>query len=142
MIFNVPIITIVGFGCLFVVITFGIFVLNPAEMFNAKRENEKFVNLMLTIIAFIIIFGSIIWWYNGTESGKRSAKTWQSNIDSGITRTVRVYDMDGDLLQEYTGKFDIDFSDNERILFDDEEGNRHVIYFKTGTVIVDEVDDE
>ena len=49
---------------------------------------------------------------------------------------------EGDLIHEYTGKFDIEFNDNERILFDDENGNRHVIYFKTGTVIVDEVDDE
>ena len=55
-------------------------------------------------------------------------------------RSVKVYDAIGNLLQEYEGKFDVDFNgDEQRILFDDEKGQRHVIYFKTGTIIVEEV---
>ena len=51
-----------------------------------------------------------------------------------------MYDAIGNLLQEYEGKFDVDFNgDEQRILFDDEKGQRHVIYFKTGTIIVEEV---
>ena len=46
--------------------------------------------------------------------------------------------MDGDVLAHYKGKFDVEYSD-ERILFDDENGQRHIIYFKSGTVVVDEV---
>ena len=53
---------------------------------------------------------------------------------------MKVYDAVGNLLQEYEGRFDVDFNgDEQRILFDDENGKRHVIYFKTGTVIVEEV---
>ena len=29
--------------------------------------------------------------------------------------------------------------DDDRILFDDENGLRHIIYYPTGTVIIDEV---
>jgi hypothetical protein len=46
-------------------------------------------------------------------------------------------DVTGNLLKTYEGKFDIDYDDN-RIIFDDETGKRHVIYYPTGTVIVDE----
>lgn len=142
MIYNVPITTLIVCGIITLVGVLCVFTIDFASFLPLKRQNTKIVNIILTIPIILIVFGFVFWWYNGTESGKRSAKTWQSNIDSGITRQVRVYDMEGDLLQEYTGKFDIEFNDNERILFDDENGNRHVIYFKTGTVIVDEVDDE
>lgn len=80
----------------------------------------------------------IIWYYNHTESGKRAVKTQESNFGGGITREVKVYDVEGDVIAEYKGKFDIEY-DNDRILFDDEKGNRHIIYYPTGTVIVDEV---
>lgn len=51
------------------------------------------------------------------------------------------YDMDGDELEYFRGRFDVDYED-ERIMFDDENGNRHVIYFKSGTVIINEIEGE
>lgn len=90
----------------------------------------------MAIIAGIWVFGN--WWYSSTEEGKRALKTQDSNFNGGITREVMVYDMDGDLLAEYRGKFDIEYSD-ERIMFDDENGQRHIIYFKSGTVVVNEL---
>ena len=45
--------------------------------------------------------------------------------------------MEGDLIQEYEGKFDIEYNEH-RIKFDDENGKRHLIYHDTGTVIIDE----
>lgn len=90
----------------------------------------------MAIIAGIWVFGN--WWYTSTEEGKRALKTQDSNFNGGITREVMVYDMDGDLLAEYRGKFDIEYSD-ERIMFDDENGQRHIIYFKSGTVVVNEL---
>lgn len=90
----------------------------------------------MAIIAGIWVFGN--WWYTSTEEGKRALKTQDSNFNGGITREVMVYDMDGDLLAEYRGRFDIEYSD-ERIMFDDENGQRHIIYFKSGTVVVNEL---
>lgn len=92
----------------------------------------------MALIAGIWVFGN--WWYTSTEEGKRALKTQDSNFNGGITREVMVYDMDGDLLAEYKGKFDIEYSD-ERIMFDDENGQRHIIYFKSGTVVVNELPD-
>lgn len=75
--------------------------------------------------------------YANTATGKRALKSQKSNFQNGIERTVRVYDVEGDLIQQYEGKFDIEY-DSDRILFDDENNKRHIIYYTTGTVIIDE----
>ena len=89
-----------------------------------------------SILAIVVIVGIIVWWFFGTAAGSRSLKTLRSNV-SGIERTVTVYDINGNVLKEYTGRFDVEY-DESRILFDDEDGKRHVIYYTTGTVIIEE----
>lgn len=93
--------------------------------------------LIITIIITIAICCSIGWWLYNTEGGKRAIKDTQSNVSGGIERTVTVYDLNGEVIQQYSGKFDVSY-DSERIKFDDEKGKRHVIYYTTGTVIIDE----
>lgn len=100
-----------------------------------------FVSILATIPICSCILFAMHWWYGNTESGKRAIKTQESNFDGGIRRHVSVYDAVGNLIQEWDGKFDVDFDgDEQRILFDDENGRRHLVYFKTGTVVVEEVD--
>lgn len=94
------------------------------------------VGLVITIIIVVFQF----WYYNNSESGKRALKTQQSNYNGGITRQLKIYDINGQLIQEYKGKFDID-SNSDRIIFDDEKGKRHTIYYSTATVIIDEIEE-
>lgn len=89
-------------------------------------------------IAVVALIG-MLWYYGNSEWGRRALKSQRSNLEGGITREVKVYDVTGNLIQKYSGKFDIEY-DDDRILFDDEDGKRHTIYYPTGTVIVDEVD--
>lgn len=105
---------------------------------TADNPNSAIVAIGVTVILLAATWIFPIWFYSNTEAGKRAMKTQDSNFNNGIEREVIVYDMDGDIIQTYTGKFDIEYED-ERILFDDENGLRHVIYFKTGTVIVNEI---
>lgn len=88
-------------------------------------------------IISIIILALMLWWFNNTAAGKRAFKTQESNFSDGIERIVKVYDATGNLITEYDGKFDITY-DDDRILFDDENGKRHIVYYPTGTVIIDE----
>ena len=90
------------------------------------------------IIILVIIAGIILYCIFGTESGQRAIKDFQSNFAGGLQRTVTVYDMEGDVIKEYSGKFDVEY-DSDRIKFDDENGKRHVVYYTTGTVVIDEV---
>ena len=88
-------------------------------------------------VALAVIFAC--WWSFCTEQGKRAYKDQVSNTAGGLPRTLRVYDMNGDLIESYTGRFDMDSNNNEQpIIFDDENGKRHIIYCMTGTVIIDE----
>lgn len=103
-------------------------------------EMEK-AHIVLSIITGVLVITGIIVggfaWLNNTESGKRTQKSWKSETSGGIERVVTVYDVNGKLIQKYEGKFDVDY-DAERIIFDDENGKRHVVYYTTGTVIIDE----
>ena len=89
-----------------------------------------------TAICIGVVFG-FLFYYNNTAGGRRAFKSQESNLNNGIERTVTVYDVEGEVIKEYDGKFDITY-DDDRILFDDENGKRHVIYYPTGTVTIDE----
>lgn len=90
------------------------------------------------IIGLILIITPII--YSNTAAGQRAYKDQQSNFNvNQITREVIVYDINGDIITTYTGKFDIETDNEKYILFDDEDGLRHIIYYTTGTIIVNEV---
>lgn len=88
------------------------------------------------LVGISLIFG-IIFFACNTESGKRAYKDQQSNFQGGISRTVTICDINGEILAQYSGKFDVETKDGW-LLFDDEAGKRHMIYVATGTVIIDE----
>ena len=123
----------IGFACLTVAILFMGFLIGFAF------GDGKIMAITMIISAALVVFVLIgmLFYYNNTAAGKRAYKSQESNFNYGIERTVEVYDATGNLLKTYNGKFDIDYDDN-RIIFDDENGKRHVICYPTGTVIVDE----
>lgn len=114
-------------------------------------ETQKYVAEKVTwkIVAIVLACALLIgaeWvghylWYRNTASGQRAVKTQRSNFSNGIEREVKVYDVNGEIVAWYEGKFDITY-DDDRILFDDEEGKRHIIYYPTGTVTIDEIGGE
>ncbi len=91
--------------------------------------------IMLVTVA---LCGVYIWYRNNSESGRRALRDQESNLTGGIERTVSVYDINGNLIKEYAGRFDIETDHASYILFDDENGDRHMIYYTTGTIIIDE----
>lgn len=123
---------IVGFAILGIV--------GSVYFFHYASEYEDWKGILggcVSIIVALAICVALAWFLYGTESGSRALKDFQSDVGGGIERTVTVYDMEGDVIAEYSGKFDVE-SDNEKIKFDDEDGKRHIIYFTTGTITIDE----
>lgn len=89
------------------------------------------------ILAALFIITPIV--YSNTEAGKRALKNQQSNFGNGIERIVEVYDVNGQLIKTYEGKFDVETqAEGKYIKFDDENNKRHMIYYTTGTVIIEE----
>lgn len=95
------------------------------------------VGTLCGMIVSAILLGFMLWYFGSTEKGKRAMKSQESNFNGGIERTVKVYDIKGEIIAEYEGKFDVDYNEN-RIIFDDENGKRHIIYYNTATVVIDE----
>ena len=96
-----------------------------------KRFAIKMGVLALCLVGFLLCSCS--------ESCARSFKDFNSDFGGGLPRSVKVYNIDGDLVAEYTGKFDIETDNETYILWDDEMGKRHIIYFSTFNVIIDEI---
>lgn len=79
--------------------------------------------------SIVIAFGLLTFW-----------TFWQPEVEGDLYKVVKVYDMQGEQIAEYKGKFDLEEQQtNEvtKIKFDN-DGKRHIIYCSTGTVIIDE----
>ena len=135
-------------GCLFIsIVLIGIgafirYLIKENSYDDSKTPVSANIVLAITIILSIIVWIGFGWYYNNTAAGQRDLKSQRSELGDGITRELTVYDMQGEVIETYKGKFDIDFSSSqsgERIVFDDEQGIRHVIYPGGGIVIINEV---
>ena len=131
-------------GTIVIIVTVGIIgllIAASALAYGIAEKSAGFIALGVVIAAVAAAICFLIgWWQLNTESGKRAYKDQQSDLNGGIQRVVSVYDVSGDLIQEYTGKFDIETDNETYILFDDEDGLRHIIYYTTGTIIIDELE--
>ena len=129
------------------IIGFGIFIVNESAIdsqeYDEKRRGyiykKKYRKSVIAVFvaAVVLLLVGMLFYYNKTESGKRAFHTQESNFNGGLERKVTVYDAIGNVLYEYEGKIDVEY-ENGKVLFDDENGKRHVIYYNTGTAIVEE----
>jgi hypothetical protein len=110
---------------------------------NSIIENDSAAAIISMLIGLVLgglFIGGAIFYLN-TESGKRAIKDLESEMNNGISRTVSVYDVQGELIKEYSGKFDVETGNSSGapyIKFDDEKGKRHIVYYTTGTILIDE----
>lgn len=109
-------------------------------MFLPAKKKTRIITLLVELALLIALIGGCGIYRTHTESGKRGLKSWQSETSGGINRTVTVYDIKGEEIAKYTGRFDVEESSQEgvvKIKFDC-NGKRHIIYAQTGTVLIDE----
>lgn len=119
----------------------GVIIFMIVEKVEAKY---KIIALIIEVVLIVAMVGGCAAYHTKTESGKRNLKTWQSETSGGIDRTVTVYDINGEEVAKYTGRFDVEESSQEgvvKIKFDC-DGKRHIIYAQTGTVLIDENEED
>jgi len=123
----------------------GTAVLIAASYFIAVRISRTYRNAKLkTVIYGITVLLVAGWWIclawcqQGLSSGASVKKLQNSGFTQGVEKIITVYDTDGDVLEQYRGKFDLEYGD-ECITFNDIGGNRHLISYSSGTVTVHEV---
>ena len=110
---------------------------------NAFDEESKGFVLagVFVLVITASVCGTIYWYCSTSASGQRALKDQQSDLSGGISRTVTVYDVSGKEIKSYSGKFDVETGNDDNatyILFDDDNGKRHIIFYTTGTICIDE----
>lgn len=123
-------------GIIFCVIC-SIFVIFLGVMIGSSTK--PLAGILIAVILVAGIWGGSSWYYNNTASGARAIKDQQSNFNNGIERHIVVKDYSGGVIAEYEGKMDIETDNETYVLFDDEEGKRHIIYNTTGFILIDEI---
>lgn len=123
-------------GIIFCVIC-SIFVIFLGVMIGSNTK--PLAGILIAGILAAGIWGGAHWYYNNTASGARAIKDQQSNFNNGIERHIVVKDYSGGIIAEYEGKMDIETDNETYVLFDDEEGKRHIIYNTTGFILIDEI---
>lgn len=106
----------------------------------AMSDGNRISTALAAVVGTVVLTAAIAafnWYPHNTESGKRMIKSWESETSGGIERTIAVYDITGKLLKTYEGKFDVQY-ESDRLVFDDEDGKRHIIYYAVSTVFIDE----
>lgn len=84
------------------------------------------------IVAVIVIVALAA--FLSTESARRWFKDISSDYTGGLNRTVTVYDYSGNVIESYTGKFDVEYKTDGTVKFDI-DGKRTVI---TGGIIINQ----
>lgn len=84
----------------------------------AGTSNKK-LGMLIGTIAVLLVAGGCTWYLTQTASGSRSVKSAVSDVSGGLDRTVKVYDLNGKLIEEYHGRIDVRPSETSgRVVFD------------------------
>lgn len=85
-----------------------------------------------------ICFAAVL--MSGCSSMSRSVKSFTSDLSGGLEREITVYSATGEELFHQEGKFDVEENEaGSKILYDDENGLRHIVFVGGGTAVVNEV---
>ena len=76
-------------------------------------------------IAVFALLAAMVLSLAGCASWNRELKSFESDISGGLNRTVTAYSYDGDILGQWSGKFDVSESESET--FFDINGKRVII---------------
>lgn len=109
-----------------------------------ENGDNWIVRSLVSLLITVMVFGGTVWggtWYcNNTAAGVRSMKDQESNLNNGLHREIIITAEDGREIFYYEGKCDIETDHSSYILFEDEDGYRHIIYKGVqDTIIINEI---
>lgn len=94
-----------------------------------------------SIVGVVLIAALILFIIFGTAGGKRWQKNMKSSLNDGLNREIVVYNADGSVIYEETGKFDISYGEGRLEYIDADTGLKTNIYIGyNATVIVNELE--
>ena len=107
---------------------------------NGNWLMRSLVCLLITATLFCTVVGIGHWYCSNTAEGIRAMKDQKSNLNGGLYREIIITTEDGREIFYYEGKCDIETDHGSYILFEDEDGYRHIIYKGVqDTIIINEI---
>ena len=98
-----------------------------------KKKRYFEIAIIAVLVIAIIVVPIVV--ASKSAPFQRRLKSFTSEYGGGINRTITVYDYSGNEIKSWSGKFDVE-SNESKVLFDDENGKRVIIY--NGIVINEE----
>jgi hypothetical protein len=89
---------------------------------RTRIMKKNYLRLVVVLIAVIAVLFA-----GSCATCERCAKDWDSEINNGMERIIRVYDYEGDLIAEYEGHIDIEDNSGTYCLFHI-DGKRYIYY--------------
>jgi hypothetical protein len=122
-----------------VVAIIGLFI-SATFLYGAESVKGGVCGVLITVLVVGALIGGGYWYYNNTADGARALKDQHSNLSNGLQREIILTAEDGREIFYYKGKCDIETDHSNYVLFEDEEGNRQIIYKGVqDTLIISEI---
>jgi outer membrane lipoprotein-sorting protein len=135
---NVVALTFIGWISALIAVIF--LILAICLKFEGK-SNKVWIFFTAAALCAVIAGIALFCYFTTTAVGQQKVKSWNAQ-SVGIYREMEVYSMSGDKIAEYKGMFNIEY-DSERVeIYDTENKERILVYYKNGTIIVTEPDTE
>lgn len=88
---------------------------------------SKTAGILTTVIIVAVSLSGLLFYFNGTASGRRELVDQKSELENGLQREINVCNMNGDVLRHYEGKIDLEDNNGGYVIFD-YEGKRYTYY--------------
>ena len=118
----------IGYWVLVVVAAIIGFVISCCIGYSSGSVTYAVCGALITVLIVGALIGGGYWYYNCTADGARALKDQHSNLSNGLQREIILTAEDGREIFYYKGKCDIETDHSNYVLFEDEEGNRQIIY--------------
>ena len=104
--------------------------------FATYEKGPGIIAIVVTLVICILLMFGLNWYNSNTADGIRHYRSYKSNLENGIERTIDIYDADMNLRYHYEGTVDVDDSGDYELFFDTQDGQRVIIHYGIQDLVV------
>ena len=100
------------------------------------NKKKAVLSITITIIVIVCLIFRARWYNTSTAQGIRNFQAFQSKIQNDISRTVNIYESDGNLRYHYDGVTDVNDSEAYTLFFATQGGQQIIIHYGVQDLVV------
>lgn len=75
---------------------------------------ERIMLALVVAVTVLVIGGCVVLTANSSSCARQQAM-WESEYGYGVERTVTLYNLNGEVVEEWTGRIDVSFRDDDLV---------------------------